>query len=75
MHIVDHNGHRKVSYVLAHHQLLRRSGVQPLTGVLGINAFESRMVLSVRKERVTKPYICCVTLGCSTTRLTFFLCG
>lgn len=78
MHIVDHNGHRKVSYVLAHHKLLRCSGVQPLTSVVGINAFEFRMVLSVVREKGTRDkalHLLCHARLLHDACFTFLLCG
>lgn len=78
MHIVDHNGHRKVSYVLAHHQLLRCSAVRPPIGVLSINAFEFRMVLSVVREKGTRDkalHLLCHARLLHDACLTFFLCG
>ena len=78
MHIVDHNGHRKVSYVLAHHQRLRCSAVWPPIGVMGINAFEFRMVLSVVREKGTRDkalHLLCHTRLLHDACLTFFLCG
>ena len=73
MHIVEHNGHREVSYVLAHHQLLRCSAVRSPIGVLGINAFESRMVSSVVREKGTRDKV--LHLLFHDACLTFFLCG
>lgn len=78
MHIVDHNGHRKVSHVLAHHKLLRCSAGRPPTGVLGINAFESRMVLSAVREKGTRDkalHLLCHARLLHDACLIFFLCG
>ena len=66
------------SPVLAHPKLLRCSAVRPPTGVLGINAFESRMVLSVVREKGTRDqalHLLCHARLFHDAYLTFFLCG